>query len=301
MFSQVLSQKRLLRRDCKMCDDNNCEIEQYIPLRCWEDDGTRVYFPLLGMHDTDSDVTVERVAAGYKIKFTHRNYLIVTTLEIPEHLIVSSAELRRQICQPYAETISLPSTTDDPFMHDMFARFGACAANDPDELQKYMLSGRSYTSCIYFVHSKQIAECLRGHITRDNVINLVKRGLARTCKGIVRLFGKFDLDAWTALKFNVEDDDDDDVYYVSKHVLDVLKMTVDDFQNMNKVSEYLPYSSHAPFAELNEEYKAKSLQKQERVQARTLYFKKELMESTWHPSRFHDWCLDEDEKSVVIW
>jgi hypothetical protein len=281
-----------------MRDDNApCVIEQNIPLRCWDEDRNSVYFPLLGKHDPETEVAVERVAAGYTIKFTHKNYLIVTTLEIPEHTIVSSTWLRKQICQPYTEKIILPSTTDDPFRVDFFARFGACAANDPDELQKYMISGGSYASCIYFVHTAEIAECLRGHITRDHMMSLVTDGLPRRRETIERFFGEFRPDAWTVLEIH-----DDVVYYVSQHVLDVLKMTVDDFQGIKIQNRgFLPYSSHVmPFAKLNLEYKARALEKQERVQARTFHLKKELMERTWHPSRFRDWCVDNGEKNTFI-
>ena len=285
----MISRVHVRPRDCKKLH----VIEQYIPLRCWNDAQNSVYFPLLGNHDPESEVLVERVAAGYKIQFTHNNYLIVTTLEIPEHAIVSSAELRQQICQPYTDHISLPSTTDDPFRYYIFARFGACVANDPNELQKYMISGGSYASCIYFVHTAEIAECLRGYVTKEHMISLVTQGLVRRQLTIERLFGEFRPDAWTALDIN----DDGDVYYVSKYVLDVLGMTVDDFHGITiGHSEFLPYSALVPFAELNVEYRAKAHEKQERVQARTVYLKKELMERTWHPSRFRDWCVDESEK-----
>lgn len=35
---------------------------------------------------------------------------------------------------------------------------------------------------------------------------------------------------------------------------------------------------------------------QARIQKRTDRLRRQLMRRTWHPSRIHDWCLDEDEK-----
>jgi len=36
-----------------------------------------------------------------------------------------------------------------------------------------------------------------------------------------------------------------------------------------------------------------------RVQARTDILLKDLMEATWHPSRFTDWCLDSDDRAEI--
>lgn len=37
-----------------------------------------------------------------------------------------------------------------------------------------------------------------------------------------------------------------------------------------------------------------------RVQKRCLFHKKELIERTWHPSRFINWCLDHEEQNEIV-